>query len=172
MSEITRVQKEQEFALSVPKIVGTLGLGKVMAPIYESIHGVLKKNNLEFGKDCMPFARYNGVNWEELTKKGFLSAIKLFFFYKWDLNIGITCPESIPPEGPIEKMQIHGGEYLRIIHKGPYQRVGDTYEKVLLYAKTRKIKLDDYSIEFYLNDPREVAPESLETEVLLPIIKE
>ena len=171
MSEITIVQKKQEYALCESKIVGTLSLGKVMAPIYKSISEILKKHDIEFGDNCMPFAKYNNVNWDQLNKKGFLSAINLMFFYKWDLSIGITCPESISPEGNLDKMNIIFGDYVRMIHKGPYQKVGETYEKILEYAKREKIETGTYSIEFYLNDPRETPKNFLKTEVLVPIVK-
>ena len=171
MSEIAIVQKKQQYALCESRIVRTLGLGNVMTPIYESITEFLKRHDIELGDNCMPFARYNDLNWEELNKKGLLSAINLMFFYKWDLSIGVTCPDSISPEGNLEKLNIIPGDYLCMIHNGPYQKVGETYAKILEYGKRQKIRTDNYSIEFYLNDPRKTPKNLLKTEVLVPILK-
>ena len=59
--------------------------------------------------------------------------------------------------------------YLRAMHYGPYQKVSETYRKMWNYANENKLKLENESFEFYLNDPTTVKKENIETEVLIGI---
>ena len=85
------------------------------------------------------------------------------------MDIGIPCPDSVPGEGRIKKTRLESGKYIRMIHKGSYKKAGETYKKILNYAAEQNLKCESYSIEFYLNDPRETPTSQLETEVLVPI---
>ena len=55
------------------------------------------------------------------------------------------------------------------MHIGPYQKVGETYKKMVKFAKENNLALENESIEYYLNDPSTVTKDKLETEVLIPI---
>lgn len=58
---------------------------------------------------------------------------------------------------------------VRAIHKGPYQKVGDTYKEIIDWAEANDVELADYTMENYINDPTTVAKEYIETLILIPI---
>ncbi len=170
MSEpISVVERDQRHALCISETVGTMKLGKVMGPAYHAILERLKNQNIDLGTEDIPFTVYKHMDWDKLNQKGFLATINMMFFYKWEMDIGIPCPESAKGEGNIKDITLASGKYVRAIHKGPYMKVGDTYKDIHRYASENNYTFKDYSIEFYLNDPREVPASELETEVLVPI---
>ncbi|MFC1586300.1 GyrI-like domain-containing protein [Fibrobacterota bacterium] len=167
--EITVQDREEQPALCISEKVGTMKLGKVMGPAYESIMELLKRQNTPTTEKDIPFTLYKHIIWDDLDKKGLFAFIHMMFLHKWDMDIGIPCPESATGEGRIKKMKLAAGRFIRTVHRGPYMKVGDTYKKIRLYAAEKSLKLNNYSIEFYLNDPRETPSSELETEVLVPI---
>lgn len=48
-------------------------------------------------------------------------------------------------------------------------KVGSTYDKCVAFSKQETISLKDYSIEYYLNDPKATKTEDLKTRILVPI---
>ena len=57
----------------------------------------------------------------------------------------------------------------RIVHKGPYEECGPTYEKLFAWIKENNKKIVGPTREVYLNDPKDVSPEEILTEILAPI---
>jgi len=167
--EIRIVERVEQHALYISECVGTLKLGKVMGPAYQEIMDLREKNNIECGEGDIPFTVYENVDWEQCQKKGPFAFIKMLFFYKWQLKIGIPSPESVRAEGRMETMKLAAGKYVRALHVGPYMKVGETYTKLQAFATEKDIQLKNSSIEFYLNDPRSVDAAELRTEVLIPI---
>ncbi|MBF0234358.1 MAG: GyrI-like domain-containing protein [Desulfamplus sp.] len=171
MSEdITMIERSEQQALCISETVGTMKLGKVMGPAYQAIMDHFKEHDIKCGEKDIPFTKYKNIDWEKLNRKGLFAMINMMFFHKWEIDIGIPCPESATGEGLIKKMQLESGKYVRTIHKGPYMKVGDTYKKIRTYAIEHNLKFENYSIEFYLNDPREIPASQLETEVLVPVL--
>lgn len=116
-----------------------------------------------------PFTIYKNLDWASLSKKGPLSMIKMMFLKKWDIEVGIMCSESTTGEDNIMKKTVDGGNFIRAIHEGPYMKVSETYKKIMDYARSNNNSVKNYSIEFYLNDPRKVPESELKTEILVPI---
>lgn len=62
------------------------------------------------------------------------------------------------------------GKYLRCIHQGPYEAVGQTYAAMLEYAKSRGLRLLDGSYERCIWDSMTARdPAAYRTELLLPV---
>lgn len=167
--EITIVTREKQIALTISDVVGTMKLGKVMGPAYESIAAELTKQGVQFGEGDIPFCKYSNLDWEQLSKKGIFSFINVMFFQKWHLEMGIPCPESAEGKDNIKKSELEAGCFVRAIHTGPYMKLKDTYEKVTTFAAENNLSFKDYSVEYYLNDPREISADQLKTEVLVAI---
>ena len=72
---------------------------------------------------------------------------------------------------PAFERHLAGGKYAVALHRGPYQKLHETYE--LLYGlwlpNSFKRLRDEPALEKYLTDPRTTPPEDLLTEILLPI---
>ncbi len=83
----------------------------------------------------------------------------------------ITIDQDVAAEGEIGTQWIGGGDYAVTVHKGPFERLADTYARLCgewIPAQGREIKAAP-GIEKYLNDPNRTPPEELLVEVRVPL---
>lgn len=85
---------------------------------------------------------------------------------------GILVPdEAFPVEAPLEKAFLRGGDYAVLRHKGPYSDMKAAYD--WLYGewlvRSGREAADAPVFEDYLNNPREVPPTELLTDICLPL---
>ncbi|OWV75042.1 AraC family transcriptional regulator [Rhizobium sp. R339] len=83
----------------------------------------------------------------------------------------VTGGSGVPAEPPFERRTIEGGEYAVLRHKGPYADMHKAYQ--WLYAEWlpksgRQLK-DSVMFEEYLNNPRDVPPTELMTDIHMPL---
>lgn len=84
----------------------------------------------------------------------------------------VACDSTIAIEPPLEALSLDGGEYAVLRHKGPYADMHKAYQ--WLYAEWlptsgRQLR-DGLMFEDYLNNPRDVAPTALLTEIHMPLV--
>lgn len=84
----------------------------------------------------------------------------------------VTGSAEVSAEAPFERRRIDGGDYAVLRHKGPYADMHKAYQ--WLYAEWlpksgRQLK-DSVMFEEYLNNPREVPPTELLTEIHMPLV--
>ncbi|MBP1882100.1 AraC family transcriptional regulator [Sinorhizobium mexicanum] len=83
----------------------------------------------------------------------------------------VTTHGEFPVEAPLTPQSIEGGHYAVLRHKGPYADMPKAYQ--WLYAtwlpQSGRAIRDSVMFEKYLNNPREVAPTELITEIFLPL---
>jgi effector-binding domain-containing protein len=91
------------------------------------------------------------------------------FTRKWHLLVGF--PVAVPVAGADGLMGsvLPGGKYIRSVHRGPYQDVARTYREIVAWARAEEIRIGAESIEVYVNDPRQVKKEDIETIILIPV---
>nr|QNO48969.1 hypothetical protein OEPDFBKK_00045 [Methanosarcinales archaeon ANME-2c ERB4] len=82
-----------------------------------------------------------------------------------DIEVAVPVSGKVVCTGEIEYYELPGGKMAKIVHRGPYQELGFTYEKLLAWIEQSKKRLVGRAREVYLNDPREVPPEELLTEM-------
>ncbi len=84
----------------------------------------------------------------------------------------VSVDASAPAAAPLERRAISGGEYAVLRHKGPYAEMHMAYK--WLYAewlpKSGRQLRDALMFEEYLNNPRDVAPAELLTDIHLPLV--
>lgn len=85
---------------------------------------------------------------------------------------GIILPDdSFPVEPPLERVSLRGGDYAVLRHKGPYSDMRPAYD--WLYGEwlvhSGREAADAPCLEDYLNNPREVPPTELLTDICLPL---
>lgn len=85
---------------------------------------------------------------------------------------GIVIPDaSFPVEAPLQRAELRGGEYAVLRHKGPYSDMKAAYD--WLYGEwlvqSGREAADAPVFEEYLNNPREVPPTELLTDICLPL---
>ncbi len=85
--------------------------------------------------------------------------------------IALPNLQDIEVDNSIEKKSIAGGEYAVLRHKGPYSTMRSAYQ--WLYgewlANSGREVADQPAFEEYLNNPREVSPAELLTDIYMPL---
>lgn len=61
------------------------------------------------------------------------------------------------------------GKCVQILHLGPYDKLGETYDKLLVYMKDSGLEHNGPYHEIYISDPNRTAPERLKTIVRQPV---
>ena len=82
---------------------------------------------------------------------------------------GAFCGETVP-EG-MEERHLEGGKVAVLTYKGPYSGISAAYHSLFgnWLPNSGEEPADTPCYELYLNNPREVAPEDLLTEICLPL---
>lgn len=83
----------------------------------------------------------------------------------------VSAPAPVAAEAPLTAKRLDGGRYAVLRHKGPYADMPMAYQWLYgtwLPQSGREIR-DSLMFEKYLNNPREVAPTELLSEIYLPI---
>jgi AraC family transcriptional regulator len=86
-------------------------------------------------------------------------------------DAAVTIVTEIQPEGAIGVQEIPAREYVVARHRGPYERISETYARICgewLPASGRELAAAP-ALEFYLNAPQFTKPEDLLTDACLPL---
>lgn len=83
----------------------------------------------------------------------------------------VEAGKDIPSEAPLERRTIAGGDYAVLRHKGPYADMHKAYRWLYsdwLPSSGLQLK-DSVMFEDYLNNPRQVPPTELLTDIYIPL---
>lgn len=88
-----------------------------------------------------------------------------------DIEVAVPVAGVIePPEDrEIQLYELPAGTMAKIIHKGPYGECASTYVKLYSWIAEQGKSIVGPVREVYFNDPREVSPEEILTEIYAPI---
>jgi len=86
-----------------------------------------------------------------------------------DVEIVWPITGRIEDTEEIKCYELPGGKMAKIVHKGPYEDCGPTYEKLFAWIEANGKKLAGPTREAYLNDPHQVSPEEILTDIYAPI---
>ena len=86
-----------------------------------------------------------------------------------DVEIGFPVASPLPGTGEVLAGEIPAGRYAACLHIGPYDAVGTAYDALQAWLKEHACEATGVSYEFYLNDPQQVPPQELQTQVLFPV---
>ena len=83
----------------------------------------------------------------------------------------ISIDADVEAEGDVGVQVIAGGKYAVVLHKGPYEKMNETYGA--LYGQWLPSSGEELRelpcLEKYLNSPDQTAPEELLTEIFIPL---
>ncbi len=87
------------------------------------------------------------------------------------MDVCLSVPDSVKPEGEVGVMEIFGNDYAMTVHHGPYEKLSETYEALFGAAlpQTGREYAEEPSIECYVNNPENTPPEKLITEIYIPL---
>ena len=120
-------------------------------------------------RSCAPYVRYMEIDWQDMRHCGPLKMLWKMLTTKQPMRIGMQVEAPVEGDGDIEAVAIESLNCVRTIHKGPYQKVGDTYKEIVDWAEAHDVELANYTMENYINDPTTVAKEDIETLILIPV---
>ncbi|AHK44483.1 MULTISPECIES: AraC family transcriptional regulator [Ensifer] len=83
----------------------------------------------------------------------------------------VTAKETLPADAPLTPQTLEGGRYAVLRHKGPYADMPLAYQWLYgtwLPQSGREVR-DSLMFEKYLNNPRDVPPTELLSEIYLPL---
>ncbi len=95
-------------------------------------------------------------------------------YFNWDtsdleVEIGFPVASSLPTKENIQSGEIPAGRYARCSYTGPYNKIEPAYNALTAWVKENGYEATEVAYEFYLNDPGEVSPEDLLTQVVFPL---
>ena len=91
---------------------------------------------------------------------------------KMRYDAAIPVDDQVKPDKDIGVQQIDQAKYAVGTHRGPYNRIGDTYARICgewLPGSGRELSPAP-ALEFYRNSPMTAAPDDLITDIYLPIV--
>ncbi|UDQ99028.1 GyrI-like domain-containing protein [Lentisphaerota bacterium WC36G] len=132
---------------------------------------ILQNTIKDISADNKFFARYSNIDWDTVEcQKGFLGALK-GIFKKFDIEVAISFAEK--PDNLESSIICSEFETvpksLQCVHVGPYHKIADTYKIMMEFAQQNNLIIENETFEIYLNDPKIVKAENLETLVILPL---
>jgi AraC family transcriptional regulator len=86
-----------------------------------------------------------------------------------DLEVAFPVANRVKPVGDVEYYELPGGRFAKVLHRGPYERCAATYERLYAGLAEQGRAINGPIREYYLNDPSEVPPEEILTEILAPV---
>jgi effector-binding domain-containing protein len=161
------LEKEIGPVVEIEETVKVWQMPKTFGRDYEKINNYLISNEVECSG--MPYARYVDMDWEKEVNRGPLGNIIAVLFKRWHFFIGMPSSKMLDSSGEFHAQDMKSRKYARALHKGPYKDVGPTYKALYEWASAQDITLKNEAIECYLNDPAEVKPEDIETEIFIPL---
>lgn len=86
-------------------------------------------------------------------------------------DAAITIPSTAPLPAGLTELVISGGRYARATHRGPYEGLGDAWERFKgeWLAHSGHRVGDGASYEVYRNNPTNTKPDQLLTDLYLPL---
>ncbi len=85
--------------------------------------------------------------------------------------VEVAWPVFGPVRGDkeIRSYELPGGKMVRTVHRGPYEACEPTYLRLFEWIGKKGLTISGPVREVYLNDPHEVMPEEITTEILVPV---
>jgi effector-binding domain-containing protein len=86
-------------------------------------------------------------------------------------DVEVVLPVSGAARGVrgIKAYELAGGSMAKVVHKGPYESCGPAYKKLFGWVSSNGKIVSGPVRELYANDPSQVKPEDIITEIYAPI---
>jgi effector-binding domain-containing protein len=86
-----------------------------------------------------------------------------------DVEVVVPVSQKVEETEEIKYYELPGGKMAKVIHKGPYEDCGPTYERLYAWIEEKQMSIIGPVREIYMNDPREVPKKEILTEIYAPI---
>lgn len=86
-----------------------------------------------------------------------------------DMEVAFPVDGPVEGDGPITTYDLPGGRMARVQHRGPYEGCGPTYTRLFAWIEEHGFTIAGPVREVYLNDPTQVKPEEVLTDIYVPV---
>ena len=86
-----------------------------------------------------------------------------------DVEVAVPISRDIDETEDMKIYELTGGIMAKIVHKGAYDNMNQTYEKLYIWIEQNGKTISGPTREVYLNDPNEVGIEETLIEIYAPI---
>ncbi|MGD1010714.1 MAG: GyrI-like domain-containing protein [Candidatus Aminicenantales bacterium] len=86
-------------------------------------------------------------------------------------EVGFQVAEQASPQAPLTKKTWNYPAVAAAVHTGPYAKTGETIQRLMDWIKAQGLTAAGPILERYLNNPMQVKPEELRTEIWIPVRK-
>lgn len=167
MDDIKIETRPAGFALETESKVPLMKIAKFLGGAFSDLQTQAKASGVAV--EGMPYCRYLNVDWDDEMSAGALKRVWRLLTQKMHMRAGMATAALGNSNGAIEAVEIPSRKYVTTLHKGPYHQVGKTYKRIYLWAQENDVKLQNWSVENYINDPTTVDKADIETLVLVPV---
>ena len=122
-------------------------IGESLAAAFREISEFMAKHGIEMTAQPLAITRA----WDDRA-------------YEFDAAIPVEM-KQVELEGRIQSGQSPSGRAVRVVHRGPYDQMSPSYEKLAAYMAAHGLKEGRISWEHYVSDPGETLPEDLITHI-------
>jgi AraC family transcriptional regulator len=86
-------------------------------------------------------------------------------------DAAVVVAEDVKLPLELTEQRVDGGRYACTIHVGPYEKLPETWAMLMRqWLPANKLRMaDGPSYELYLNNPMQVPPEQLRTQICIPL---
>ena len=151
MSEIELTQQSPRHFVGIRRKVHTSELPGFFAEVLPRVTDWLKDQGI--APTSAPMAMWCGMDME--------SGIA-------DTHAGRFVQDEVEGDEEITPGMTSGGDVLKLVHRGPYDTMGQSWGRVFGYAKELG-RQPGSGWEIYVDDPGEVEADALRTEIYLPV---
>jgi len=85
------------------------------------------------------------------------------------IDVAFPIAKAVKDSDVVKCYELPGGKMAKTVHKGPYETCESTYNALYEWLATKGMQITGPTREAYLNDPREVKPEDILTEIYAPV---
>lgn len=123
------------------------GIAASLASAYQEITTFMSENSIKIYSQPMAITRA----WDE---------------EKYEFNAAIPIvAANVEPSGNVQIGKSPSGRAVRVIHKGPYDRMAPSYGKLASYMAAHGLREGRVSWEHYISNPGETAPADIITHI-------
>ncbi|MCG7840380.1 MAG: GyrI-like domain-containing protein [Methanomassiliicoccales archaeon] len=96
------------------------------------------------------------------------------FYHSWsgdetDMEVGFPVSGKGISKGRVRPFVLPAGKAVMAMHTGPYEKLVDTYNKMMEWMKVKGLQPADHMWEEYLNGPDDTPMDKLMTKLIWPI---
>ena len=83
-------------------------------------------------------------------------------------EVGFPVAEQAAPQAPLQKKIWDRTTIAEAVHTGPYAKIGETIQRLITWIGGQGYDVAGPMLERYMNNPMQVKPEELRTEIWIP----